>query len=79
MQEKIMEAHFLREEESILGGHAVRVCDRTAIDPIVYAILTSRDDEEARRKQIHLTLSANFSFQSESDVVTLSRQSFSAV
>src|SRR5882757_3328811 len=60
MQEDIMEAHFLREQESILGGHAVRVCDRTAIDPIVYAILTSRDDEEARRKQNHLTRSGNF-------------------
>lgn len=53
-----MEAHFLLEQESM--AHAVRVCDRTAIDPIVYAILTSRDEEESREKQNHLTRSANF-------------------
>ena len=57
MQEDIMEAHLLLEEESMV--HAVRVYDRTAIDPIVYAILTSCDEEEAKRKQ-HLTRSANF-------------------
>ena len=59
MQEDIMEAHFLHEQES-MAAHAVRVCDRTAIDPIVYAALTSRDEEEAKRKQNHLTRSANF-------------------
>lgn len=59
MQEDIMEAHFLLEEESI-AAHPVRVCDRTAIDPIVYAVLTSNDEEEAKRKQDHLTHSANF-------------------
>ena len=59
MQEDIMEAHFLLEQES-KAVHAVRVCDRTAIDPIVYAILTSRDEEESRRKQNYLTRSANF-------------------
>lgn len=59
MQEDIMEAHLLLEQES-MAAHAVRVCDRTAIDPIVYAILTSRDEEESRRKQDHLTRSAKF-------------------
>ena len=58
MQEDIMEAHFLLEQESMV--HAVRVCDRTAIDPLVYAILTSSDEEESRRKKNHLTRSANF-------------------
>ena len=58
MQEDIMEAHFLLEQESMT--HAVRVCDRTAIDPIVYAILTSRDEDESRNRQNHLTRSANF-------------------
>ena len=53
-----MEAHFLFEQESM--KHTVRVCDRTAIDPIVYAILTSRDEEESRSKENHLTRSANF-------------------
>lgn len=53
-----MEAHFLFEQESM--KHAVRVCDRTAIDPIVYAILTSCDEEESRSKENHLTRSANF-------------------
>ena len=54
-----MEAHLLLEQES-MAAHAVRVCDRTAIDPIVYAILTSRDEEESRRKQDHLTRCAKF-------------------
>ena len=54
-----MEAHLVFEEES-LAAHSVRVCDRAAIDPVVYAILTSRDEEEARRRQNHLTHSANF-------------------
>jgi nicotinamide riboside kinase len=58
MQEDIMEAHILREEESM--RHTVRVCDRTAIDPIVYAILTSRDEEEARKRQNHLSGSDSF-------------------
>ena len=58
MQEDIMEAHFFFEQESMT--HAVRVCDRTAIDPIVYAILTSRNEEEGRGKQNHLTRPANF-------------------
>ncbi|KAF8816739.1 hypothetical protein BYT27DRAFT_7154123 [Phlegmacium glaucopus] len=59
MQEDIMEAHLLLEEKSVVR-HTVRVYDRTAIDPIVYAILTSHDEEEAKRKQHHLTRSANF-------------------
>ena len=58
MQEDIMEAHFLYEQRSM--AHAVRVCDRTVLDPIVYAILTSRNEEESRGKQNHLTRSANF-------------------
>ena len=58
MQEDIMEAHLLLEQES--RRYAVRVCDRTAIDPIVYAILTSRTEEESKEKQDHLTRSANF-------------------
>lgn len=58
MQEDIMEAHFLLEQESM--AHAVRVCDRTAIDPVVYAILSSRDEEESTGKQKHLTRSASF-------------------
>ena len=58
MQEDIMQAHFHFEEASM--AHTIRVCDRTAIDPIVYAIITSGDDEEARRKQNYLTRSAKF-------------------
>ena len=53
-----MEAHFLFEQDSM--AYAIRVCDRTAIDPVVYAILTSRDEEESRERQNHLTRSANF-------------------
>ena len=53
-----MEAHFLFEQDSM--AYAIRVCDRTAIDPVVYAILTSRDEEEIRERQNHLTRSANF-------------------
>ncbi|KAF8156602.1 AAA domain-containing protein [Crassisporium funariophilum] len=59
MQEDIMEGHLQRDEEN-WKTLPVRVCDRSAIDPIVYAILTSPDKDEARRRQDHLTHSARF-------------------
>jgi nicotinamide riboside kinase len=46
MQSDIMEAH-LEEEERALGSSNIVVCDRSAVDPIVYAILTSTSAHEA--------------------------------
>ncbi|RDB18597.1 hypothetical protein Hypma_014703 [Hypsizygus marmoreus] len=49
MQQAIMDAHLQRENEGRMG--AVRLCDRSAIDPIVYAVLTAPNAEEAKRRQ----------------------------
>ena len=50
MQLDIMEAH-LDEEEKALEASDLVLCDRSAIDPIAYAILTSSDAEEARERE----------------------------
>ena len=53
MQRTIMEEHFRREEAFDENNAAstrylpIRLFDRSAIDPIVYAILTSKDASEA--------------------------------
>lgn len=59
MQEDILNAH-LDLEETGENSSAIRLWDRSAIDAIVYAILTSPNDEEARRRQEYLTRSAKF-------------------
>jgi nicotinamide riboside kinase len=49
MQQAILEAH-LREERK--GWNCpIQLSDRSAIDPIVYAVLTSPDKNEAQRRQ----------------------------
>ncbi|CAA7257407.1 unnamed protein product [Cyclocybe aegerita] len=60
MQKAIMEAHYAREKILDAAHCPLRVCDRSAIDPIVYAILTSRNDEEARERQAFLTGTEKF-------------------
>lgn len=60
MQEDILNAHLDLEEETKENSSAIRLWDRSAIDAIVYAILTSPNDEEARRRQEYLTRSAKF-------------------
>ena len=63
MQEAIMEAQLVAENEGI-GHRASRnqmlLSDRSAIDAIVYAILTSRNQEEADRRREILVASPQF-------------------
>ena len=59
MQEDILNAHLDLEETRENPG-TIRLWDRSAVDAIVYAILTSPNDEEARRRQEYLTRSAKF-------------------
>jgi nicotinamide riboside kinase len=55
MQQDIMEAHYAREDLLDAMMCPIRICDRSAIDPIVYAILTANSDEEAKERQEFLT------------------------
>ncbi|KAJ2928198.1 hypothetical protein H1R20_g8893, partial [Candolleomyces eurysporus] len=50
MQLDIMEAHSNEEEKALEAANLV-LCDRSAIDPIAYAILTSSNAEEARQRK----------------------------
>lgn len=76
MQTDIMEAH-IRDEEKALEASDLAVCDRSAIDPIAYAILTSTSPDEKRTRQAMLV--ENDAFQaaltryreSESTIVLL--------
>ncbi|KAJ6529217.1 AAA domain-containing protein [Mycena capillaripes] len=50
MQRAIMLAHLEKERENANGS--AQLCDRSAVDPIVYAIFTAANQEEAEtRKQ----------------------------
>ncbi|KAF8970320.1 AAA domain-containing protein [Flammula alnicola] len=60
MQKDIMDAHFQREDRLDAIHCPIRLFDRSAIDPIVYAILTSGSTEEARLRQAFLTESNEF-------------------
>jgi len=58
MQQAILEAH-LKEEQK--GWHCpIQLSDRSAIDPIVYAVLTSSDENEAQRRREILMNSPDF-------------------
>ncbi|KAJ3528073.1 hypothetical protein NMY22_g9550 [Coprinellus aureogranulatus] len=59
MQIDIMEAH-IRDEEMALAVSDVVVCDRSAMDPIVYAILTSSSPSEKEARQAKLIGSKSF-------------------
>ncbi|KAJ7022447.1 AAA domain-containing protein [Mycena alexandri] len=55
MQKAIMLAHLEREREN--EGSSIQLCDRSAIDPIVYAIFTAANPADAEsRKQVLLDL-----------------------
>ncbi|KAF9486151.1 hypothetical protein BDN70DRAFT_794460 [Pholiota conissans] len=76
MQEDIMDAHFHREDA--LDALEVPIClfDRSALDPIVYAILTSKDSEEAKARQAILVGSERFQkvlqkYRAENSIVIL--------
>ncbi|KAJ6509836.1 AAA domain-containing protein [Mycena vulgaris] len=52
MQKAIMLAHLEREQEN--GDSSAQLCDRSAVDPIVYAIFTAANpaDAEARKQAL---------------------------
>ncbi|KAH9477347.1 hypothetical protein JR316_0009553 [Psilocybe cubensis] len=60
MQQDIMEAYF--EQEKMLDelGCCVRLFDRSALDPVVYAILTSTDADDRRARKEFLLNSDKF-------------------
>jgi nicotinamide riboside kinase len=60
MQVAIMEAQLQREREVEEGTCRIRLSDRSAVDPIVYAVLTSKNDEESKKRRQILTDSPQF-------------------
>lgn len=57
MQQEIMLAHLQKEQRARNETQDLILCDRSAVDPIVYAILTSKDEQdgiERRDKFIQL-------------------------
>lgn len=58
MQQAIMEAHLKEEQKG--WSCPVQLCDRSAVDPIVYAVLTSSDENEAQRRRKILMNSPDF-------------------
>ncbi|KIM35858.1 hypothetical protein M413DRAFT_32214 [Hebeloma cylindrosporum] len=60
MQQDIMEAHFERENALREDTFPIRLFDRSAIDPIIYVILTSKNAADARSRQEFLTQSEEF-------------------
>ncbi|KAJ7446566.1 AAA domain-containing protein [Mycena latifolia] len=52
MQKAIMLAHLDRERKN--GASSAQLCDRSAVDPVVYAILTATNpaDAEARKRAL---------------------------
>lgn len=57
MQRAIMLAQIREETQASTRaqtaerGHPLLLCDRSGVDPIVYAVLTAKDKHEARRKK----------------------------
>jgi nicotinamide riboside kinase len=58
MQQAIMEAHLKEEQKG--WSCPVQLCDRSAIDPIVYAVLTASNENEAKRRREVLMNSPDF-------------------
>ncbi|KAJ7282491.1 AAA domain-containing protein [Mycena rebaudengoi] len=54
MQKAIMLAHLEREDVSENSNSAVQLCDRSAVDPIVYAVFTAENaaDAQARKRAL---------------------------
>ncbi|THU86804.1 hypothetical protein K435DRAFT_731257 [Dendrothele bispora CBS 962.96] len=59
MQRAIMEAHLKRESEAS-EENDILLCDRSAIDPIAYAVLTTKDESHAKERMSILTSSGEF-------------------
>ncbi len=49
MQEAIMDAQIDRERET-RGAYPIQLFDRSALDPIVYAVLTGRSDLDGKER-----------------------------
>ncbi|KAL0957937.1 hypothetical protein HGRIS_000118 [Hohenbuehelia grisea] len=58
MQRAIMDAQIVKEEEG--SGSPIQLCDRSAIDPIVYSILTAQDSSEAENRRMSLVTNPSF-------------------
>jgi len=58
MQQAIMTAQLKKEDDG--RWCPIQICDRSAVDPIVYAVLTSRNDDEARQRRDILVNSPDF-------------------
>ncbi|KAK0452145.1 AAA domain-containing protein [Desarmillaria tabescens] len=59
MQEAIMDAQIDRERET-RGSYPVQVFDRSAVDPIVYAVLTGASDLDGKERSESLSKKDNF-------------------
>lgn len=59
MQKKIMDAQLEREKEG-RQQHRLILCDRSAVDPIVYAVLTAENQQEALTRKETLLSSTEF-------------------
>ncbi|KAK0204327.1 AAA domain-containing protein [Desarmillaria ectypa] len=59
MQEAIMDAQIDHEKET-RGSFPVQVFDRSAVDPIVYAVLTGRSDLDGKERWKSLSRKDNF-------------------
>ena len=60
MQLDIMEAHLAEEERSAACSPPFVLCDRSAIDPLVYTLLTASDGEDWNRRKWSFTSSERF-------------------
>jgi nicotinamide riboside kinase len=63
MQATIMRAQLLREQKGRIAASragSILLSDRSAIDAIAYAVLTSASEEEAQRRMQNLTQSGDF-------------------
>jgi len=76
MQKDIMEAYYAKEEDLDTRNYHIRLFDRSAIDPIVYSILTSQNREEAQARKTLLVRTAAFAkalskYKSKDSIVIL--------
>lgn len=63
MQRAIMKAQLLKEEECRIAAtreQGILLSDRSAVDPVVYAILTASDENNAEYRRSELVDSAEF-------------------
>lgn len=59
MQQAILEAQ-LKQEEHGRGSYPIQLCDRSAVDPVVYAVMTASGEEERQKRAGTLTDTPQF-------------------